>query len=71
MRLTEGLALTRREAQVCVLLAQGHSRPAPSRTKLEISEHTVIAHERWIYDKLDVHNRVELVNRLLSSGETG
>src|SRR5258708_2860741 len=26
----------------------------------------MIAHGRWVYNRLDVHNRTELVNRLLS-----
>jgi DNA-binding CsgD family transcriptional regulator len=33
--------------------------------KLGISKHTAIAHSRWIYNKLDVHNRAELINKLL------
>ena len=34
--------------------------------QLGISRHTAISHGRWIYDKLDVHNRAELINKLLS-----
>ena len=37
----------------------------PLYKRLGISRHTAIAHGRWIYHKLDVHNRAELVNRLL------
>ena len=34
--------------------------------RLSISRHTAIAHGRWIYTRLDVHNRSELVSRLLA-----
>jgi DNA-binding NarL/FixJ family response regulator len=59
MRRMRDLSLTRRQALVCLLLAMGfsHSRIAQ---ELGISKHTVIAHSRWIYDKLDVHNRTDL-----------
>jgi DNA-binding CsgD family transcriptional regulator len=59
------LPLTRRQAQVCLLMANGHSNEAIA-TRLGIARHTAIAHGRWIYDKLDVHNRTELVNKILA-----
>jgi DNA-binding CsgD family transcriptional regulator len=58
------LALSRRQSEVCLLLAMGSSYDQIAN-KLGISKHTAIAHGRWIYDKLDVHNRAELINRLL------
>ncbi|MEJ0012606.1 MAG: helix-turn-helix transcriptional regulator [Bauldia sp.] len=61
------LNLSRRQSEVCVLLANGASNEAIGE-RLGISRHTAIAHGRWIYDKLDVHNRAELVNRLLAPG---
>ena len=53
---------------LCLQLAQGRSTTVVARN-LGLSEHTVIAHERWIYDKFDVHNRVELVSHLLTNME--
>jgi DNA-binding CsgD family transcriptional regulator len=58
------LALSRRQSEVCLLLAMGSSYDQIAK-KLGISKHTAIAHSRWIYNKLDVHNRAELINRLL------
>jgi DNA-binding CsgD family transcriptional regulator len=58
--------LSRRQAEVCLLMATGSSYESIAR-QLGISRHTAISHSRWIYDKLDVHNRAELINRLLSS----
>jgi DNA-binding CsgD family transcriptional regulator len=31
--------------------------------RLNISRHTVIAHSRWVYGKLDVSNHSELVSK--------
>lgn len=59
------LPLTRRQAQVCLLMANGFSNVAIA-AELGIAKYTAIAHGRWIYDKLDVHNRTELVNKLLA-----
>jgi len=58
--------LSRRQAEVCLPMATGSSYESIAR-QLGISRHTAISHSRWIYDKLDVHNRAELINRLLSS----
>lgn len=59
------LPLSGRQAEVCLLLASGASHEEIAE-RLGISKHTTIAHGRWIYHKLDVHNRAELVNRILS-----
>jgi DNA-binding CsgD family transcriptional regulator len=65
MRRMRDVSLTRRQAQVCFLLANGSTYERIAR-ELGISKHTVIAHSRWIYNKLDVHNHSELTARLLS-----
>ena len=65
MRRTKHLALSRRQTQVCLLLANGLTYEQIAGD-LGISKHTVIAHSRWIYNKLDVHNHPELRARLLS-----
>jgi DNA-binding CsgD family transcriptional regulator len=59
------LPLTRRQAQVCLLMANGHSNAAIA-ARIGIAKHTAITHGRWIYNRLDVHNRTELVNKLLA-----
>jgi len=60
------LPLSRRQSEVCRLMAEGLAHSEIAR-RLGISRHTVIAHARWIYDKLDVHDRSELVARLVAS----
>ena len=67
MRLWESCrsAVDRRE--VCILVANGTSVDNIA-SQLGISEHTAVAHGRWIYNRLDVHNRTELANKLLSIG---
>jgi DNA-binding CsgD family transcriptional regulator len=62
------LPLSKRQAQVCAHLAGGYSYEKIAGC-LGISKHTVIPHGRGIYNKLDVHNRTELRNRLLNSDE--
>lgn len=66
MRRVEALPLSHRRAQVCFLLARGASQEEIA-AQLGISKHTAIAHGRWIYEELGVHNRAELVNRLLAA----
>jgi DNA-binding CsgD family transcriptional regulator len=61
----ERLLLTRRQAEVCVMMATGYSHEKIAE-RLGISKHTANEHGRWIYQKLDVHNRAELVGKLLS-----
>jgi DNA-binding CsgD family transcriptional regulator len=65
IRSAERLPLSRRQAEICVLLAEGFSHEKITE-RLGISRHTVNEHGRWIYNKLDVHNRAELVTRLLA-----
>lgn len=65
IRSTERLPLSGRQGEICVLLAEGFSHEKISE-KLDISRNTVNEHSRWIYNKLDVHNRAELTNKLLS-----
>ncbi|MEX0852999.1 MAG: helix-turn-helix transcriptional regulator [Bauldia sp.] len=59
------LPLNGREAEVCLHLASGSSNEAIA-DQLGISKHTAITHGRWIYSKLGVHNRAELVSKLLA-----
>jgi DNA-binding CsgD family transcriptional regulator len=66
MRHIERLPLTNRQAQVCLLMATGRSYREIAE-RLGISQHTVIAHSRWIKGALEVGNRTELVNRLLTA----
>ena len=64
VRGVENLPLTPRQAEVCALMATGYSHEAIA-DRLGISRHTANEHGRWIYNKLDVHSRSELVNKLL------
>jgi DNA-binding CsgD family transcriptional regulator len=69
IRLTRGVAklvLSRRQAEVCVLLATGASNDMIA-DRLGISRHTANEHGRWIYNKLDVHSRTELVSKILTT----
>jgi DNA-binding NarL/FixJ family response regulator len=50
--------LTRREAQVALLLAQGRSNQAIAR-ELSISAHTARHHTQRVLSKLEVHSRGE------------
>ncbi|MDH3731960.1 MAG: LuxR family transcriptional regulator [Gemmatimonadota bacterium] len=62
-------ALAPRERQVLTELLDGRTEATIAR-RLAISPHTVHAHIRSVYLKLRVHNRVELVRRVLSHHET-
>jgi DNA-binding CsgD family transcriptional regulator len=64
MRRVSALPLSPRQAEVCFLMANGATNETIAE-QLGISKHTAIAHGRWIYNKLDVHNRTELVSKLL------
>lgn len=64
IRQTEKLPLSQRQTQICLLMAGGHTYPAIAR-RIGISEHTAVTHSRQIYAKFDVHNRSELVLKLL------
>src|SRR5262249_28345394 len=65
MRSIEHLSLSPRRAEVCALMANGASVENIAR-RLGISTHTAVAHSRWIYDKLNVHTRTELLSKLLA-----
>lgn len=58
------LPLSGRQLQMCLLVAGGHSN-AQIAARLGVSENTVIYHSHQVYSKLDVHNRAELVSKLL------
>lgn len=51
--------LTEREHQVAILIARGLTNAAVAG-ELGISEHTVDAHRRSIYEKLGIHSAAEL-----------
>jgi DNA-binding CsgD family transcriptional regulator len=57
--------LSRRQAEVCLLIATGASIERVAE-RLGISKHTVVAHGRGVYAELEVHNRAELVTKLLA-----
>jgi len=57
-QLQERFGLTRREAEVARLLAQGRSNQAIAR-ELKISAHTARHHTQRILSKLEVHSRSE------------
>lgn len=59
------LKLSPRQTEVCALVAMGASAEEVSE-RLGITKSTAITHNRAIYAKLDVHNRSELLAKLLS-----
>lgn len=64
MRQMDRLLLTARQAQTCLLMANGLSATLIAK-RMHISEHTAIAHSRQIYAKLGVHNRSQMMSKLL------
>jgi DNA-binding NarL/FixJ family response regulator len=58
--------LTRREREVCGLLAAGHTVPEIAEM-IGISRKTVDVHKTRLMKKLDVHNRAELVHFALQN----
>jgi DNA-binding CsgD family transcriptional regulator len=62
-RRAEELPLSGRELEVCLPLALGRSRGEIAE-RLGVSEHTAVTHCRDIFEKLGVHSRGELVERL-------
>lgn len=60
--------LTARETQILTLVAQGYMVPEVARS-LHLSAHTVTTHIKHIYEKLDVNNRVQAVNRARATGQ--
>lgn len=53
--------LTKREEEVMILIAQGHTRNGIAK-KLFVSDNTVRAHVKSIYNKLHIHSKQELVD---------
>jgi len=60
IEITPDFSLSQRELEVLQLVARGYSREEIARL-LELSGHTVVAHIRSIYKKLQVHSRSEAV----------
>jgi DNA-binding NarL/FixJ family response regulator len=56
-------ALTDRRRQVAILACQGLSNGQIAE-KLSVTEGTVKTHPDAIYEKLDIHSRVELARKL-------
>ena len=65
----ESLALSNREEFVCRLLCDGHTRAAIAEA-MEVTTRTVRHHMEQIHRKLDVHNRVGVVLRLIQVRDT-
>jgi DNA-binding CsgD family transcriptional regulator len=61
----ERSSLSRRQIQICLLVPAGHSHPEIAKC-LGMSEHTVVTHIRGIYERLNVHNHAEIMNKLLA-----
>ena len=66
LRRIEGLPLTSREKQLCLLLARNQSG-SDLADAMGLAASTVITHQRRIYAKLGVHSRAGLL-RALQSG---
>jgi two-component system response regulator NreC len=64
---TRATGLTRREQEVCSLLAYGHTNAEVAR-KLFISERTVESHRTNIMSKLNLKSRAELVRFAIDHG---
>lgn len=62
--LSERYSLTHRQAEIALLLARGLTNRDIAKS-LRISHHTVRHHAEWVFDKVDVHSRAELVHKLL------
>ena len=63
----DNITLTDRELLILNHLAQGHSNEKISEI-LNISIHTTKAHLESIYEKFDVHNRVQAVIKGIKAG---
>lgn len=57
--------LSRREEEVALLLARGHTRASIAK-KLFVSENTVRAHVKNIYAKLGIHSKQQLIDLIES-----
>ena len=60
--------LTSREKEVIELLMMGKTNKQIAK-ELCITSHTVKAHLEHIYEKYKVHSRIELVIKILKSGQ--
>ena len=58
------MSLSQRQSEICFMLASGTDYESIA-DRLGISKHTAIAHGRSIYNRLDVHNRSQLCDKLL------
>lgn len=65
LRGLQGWRLSVREQDVCLALADHLSQPVIA-AQLGVSAQTVVTYVRRIYEKLEVHNREELLKKLLS-----
>lgn len=65
LRCLEPLALSRRQTQLCLLMAGGLSVAAIA-ARMHVAESTVIRHRHQLYLKLDVQNRGELMSKLMT-----
>jgi DNA-binding CsgD family transcriptional regulator len=63
LRRIEGLPLTSREKQLCLLLARNQSG-SDLADAIELAANTLITHQRRIYAKFGVHSRTELLGVL-------
>ena len=64
-RATRKTSLGRREKEVLAELVDGRTE-VDIAGRLGISRHTVHAHVRSVYMKLNVHSRVELIHRVIA-----
>ncbi len=65
LRGMDKLPLSFREMQFCLQLANSYSQAVIAK-QMNISAHTAITHHRHVYTKLAVHNRAELMSKLLA-----
>jgi len=63
--LMQDLGVTRREAELAALLAEGQDIQRIAR-RLSISEHTARQHLKCIFMKTDIHSQADLVRRIVS-----
>ncbi len=68
MRLSNDCGLTAREVDVLCLLVQGYSIPRVCEM-LHVAEGTATTHRRHIYQKLEVHTKNELIDRVRRYGD--
>lgn len=64
---SELIRLTKREAQLLTLIANGYTDPAIA-AELAISKNTVSTHRKKLLKKMDVHNSAHLVKKACMMG---